>query len=104
MTRESGQRVVRPPLLKRIRRKLSGIGVTMFAAFFAITLMSVVAGVVAWSSFADIRARFGSVAENSLPTMSEALNLAVEGSSLSAAIEELAAVRSEEERAALMQK
>jgi methyl-accepting chemotaxis protein len=104
MTRESAQRAVQAPLLKRIRRKLSGIGVTMFAAFFAITLMSVVAGVVAWSSFADIRARFGSVAENSLPTMSEALNLAVEGSSLSAAIEELAAVRSEEERAALVQK
>jgi len=104
MNRVSAQGRGRTSLLKRIRRKLSGIGVTMFGAFFAITLMSVVAGVVAWSSFADIRARFASVAADSLPTMSEALNLAVEGSSLSAAIEELSAVRTEEERAALAQK
>jgi methyl-accepting chemotaxis protein len=102
MTRESAQRAA--SLLKRIRRKLSGIGATMFAAFFAITLMSVVAGTVAWSSFADIRARFGSVAENSLPIMSDAQNLAVDGSSLSAAIEQLAAVRTEEERAILAQR
>ena len=92
------------PLLRRIRRRLSGIGVTMFGAFFAITMMSVVAGVVAWTSFADIRARFSSVAAESLPTMTDALTLQVEGSSLSASIEVLAGVRTEEERAALSQK
>jgi methyl-accepting chemotaxis protein len=93
-----------PSVWWRIRRRLSGIGATMFGAFFAITLMSVVAGIVAWTSFADIRARFGSVATESLPTMTEALTVAVEGSSLSAWLEELAAVRTEEDRAALAQK
>ena len=92
------------PLLRRIRRRLSGIGVTMFGAFFAITMMSVVAGVVAWTSFADIRDRFSSVAAESLPTMTDALTLQVEGSSLSASIEVLAGVRTEEERATLSQK
>ncbi len=92
------------PSLRRIRRRLSGIGVTMFGAFFAITMMSVIAGVVAWTSFADIRARFSSVAAESLPTMTDALTLQVEGSSLSASIEVLAGVRTEDARAALSQK
>jgi len=104
MERKSAQSRAQASLLRRFRRKLAGIGVTMFAAFFAITFMSVVAGVVAWSSFADINARFGSVTTNSLPTMTDALSLAVEGSSLSAAIEELSAVRTEDERATLAKK
>jgi methyl-accepting chemotaxis protein len=104
MERKSAQSSAQTSLLRRFRRKLAGIGVTMFGAFFAITMMSVVAGVVAWSSFADINARFASVTTNSLPTMTDALTLAVEGSSLSAAIEELSAVRTEEERATLSQK
>ncbi len=91
-------------LLRRIRRRLSGIGVKMLGAFFAITMMSVVAGVVAWTSFADIRDRFSSVAAESLPTMTDALTLQVEGSSLSASIEVLAGVRTEEARATLSQK
>src|SRR5262245_20704987 len=91
-------------ILRRLHRRVTGIGATMFGAFSAITLMSVIAGVVAWTSFADISARFGSVTTKSVPAMTDALNLSVEGSSLAAGIADLAAVRTEDERAKLVER
>ena len=91
-------------ILRRLHRRVTGIGATMFGAFCAITLMSVIAGVVAWTSFADISARFASVTTKSVPAMTDALNLSVEGSSLAAAIADLAAVRTEDERARLVER
>ncbi|HEY7687428.1 MAG TPA: hypothetical protein VH835_01985, partial [Dongiaceae bacterium] len=61
-------------ILRRLHRRVTGIGATMFGAFCAITLMSVIAGVVAWTSFADISARFASVTTKSVPAMTDALN------------------------------
>jgi methyl-accepting chemotaxis protein len=80
-----------------------GIRFRLFSAVIAIGLMSCVAGVVAWTSFGDVRRTFDSVAGDSLPAMVAALQMAAESAALSAAGPEIAGVTTDADRAAIVE-
>jgi methyl-accepting chemotaxis protein len=80
-----------------------GIRFRLFSAVIAIGLTSCVAGVVAWTSFGEVRRAFDSVAGDSLPAMVAALELAAESAALSAAGPEIAGVTTDADRAAIVE-
>src|SRR5215470_17649049 len=80
-----------------------GIRFRLFSAVIAIGLLSCVAGVIAWTSFGEVRRAFDSVASDSLPAMVAALQLAAESAALSAAGPEIAGVSTDPDRAKIVE-
>jgi len=88
----------RPVPTKAVSNRNS-IRFRLFAAFAGISLTSCVAGAIAWTSLGDVRQAFDAVADDSLPAMVSALELAAESAALSAAGTEIAGATSDGERA-----
>ena len=73
----------------------------LFSAFAAVSLMSCIAGAVAWTSFGEVRRAFDSVTGDSMPAMVTALELAAETAALSAAGPQIAGVTTDADRTAV---
>ena len=85
----NGQRVTPAVVTRRL-----GIGWKLLAAFGAIATLTVVATVVAWVLFANIRENLTIIADESLPEIAYSFRLAEQSAGISAAIPHLITVES----------
>ncbi len=87
----------RPSLAKNGFLKRFDIGTKLFVAFCAVAALTILAAVVAWALFGEVRQNMALIAEESLPEIENSFQLAQENAQLSAAIPLLANANSRNE-------
>lgn len=85
-----------PAAEKKTRR--SSVRARLFMAFAGVAALTVVASGMGWFSFANVQRTFGTMVQQDVPSMTTALQLAVETASLSAAAPTLVSAESAEAR------